>query len=363
MVKVDNLQMASQDAWENLAESALTVGRRGDTKEALLILHGGIEAARRTSDRRGEIITMNAAALVHSIRGDFWASLAGSIDAFFMARRENDRLGMGQAMTMLAGAFLLMTPIDSEIELLRKALAIAEDERNLKLQIRVHNLFGIVLGDLGRFDEAEMNLDLALVLAESPEAVFDRWRVKTNIANLLRKRAEDARHRGASSQCGEDAKRGLDLIDDVIAHCFEHDKMPILLDALGVAGLLLLQLEQRDQAYEKFCTARELAQARKNRSVLSFIGLEMARLEMLAGDVQSAEESIHTGLREAALFRPSNKAAPLSALMADICADRGDARAEAQWRASARVADDEFQDLAREARRQMARVRESLATL
>lgn len=358
---MNDLQTASQDAWENLAESALTIGRRGDTKEALLILHGGIEAARRAGDRRGEIIAMNAAALVHSIRGDFWASLAGSIDAFFMARRENDRLGMGQAMTMLAGAFLLMTPIDSEIELLRRSLAIADEEGNLKLQIRVHNLFGIVLGDLGRFDDAEMHLDLALVLAGSPEAVFDRWRVKTNIANLLRKRAEDAGRRGATELCCDCARRGLDLIDDVIAHCVENEKMPILLDALGVAGLLLVQLDQREEAYEKFRSARNLAQARKNRSVLSFIGLEMARLEMLAGDAQAAEESIHTGLREAALFRPSNKAAPLSALMADICAGRGDARAEAQWRASAQLADDEFQELAREARRQMARVRESLA--
>ncbi len=362
MVKVEKLQLASLDAWENLAESALVVGRRGDTKEALLILHGGIEAARRSNDRRGEIITMNAAALVHSIRGDFWASLAGSIDAFFMARRENDRLGMGQAMTMLAGAFLLMTPVDSEIELLRKSLAIAEEERNLKLQIRVHNLFGIVLGDLGKFDEAEVQLDLALVLSGSPEAVFDRWRVKTNIANLLRKRAEDAKRRSAADQCADYATRGLELVDGVIAHCLEQDKLPILLDAQGVAGLLLLQLDQHAGAYERFRAARDLAVTRKNRSVLSFIGLEMARLEMRAGDMQAAEQSLQDGLREAALFRPSNKAAALSVLMAELCADRGDAKGEANWRTSAEAARAEFEELVQEARRQIARVAQSLMT-
>jgi tetratricopeptide (TPR) repeat protein len=361
MVKVDKLQSASLDAWENLAESALSVGRKGDTREALSILQGGIEAARKTSERRGEIIAMNAAALVHSIRGDFWAALAGSIDAFFMAKRENDRLGMGQAMTMLAGALLLMTPIDSEIELLRTSLTIGEEERNLKLQIRVHNLLGIVLGDLGRFDEAEMHLDLALVLAGYEEAGFDRWRVKSNIANLLRKRAAAANERGAAEECADYARRGLELVACVEAHCMEHDKLMILLDAQGVAALLMLQLGRHEAAYDKFRTARDLAIARKNRSVLSFIGLEMARLEIRAGDTDAAEASIQTGLREAALFRPSNKAAALAALMAEICDSRGERDSADHWRTNAEQSRIDFEALTKEARRQMARVAESMA--
>lgn len=361
MVKVNKLQLASLDAWENLAESALSVGRKGDTREALGILQGGIEAARKTSDKRGEIIAMNAAALVHSIRGDFWAALAGSIDAFFMAKRENDRLGMGQAMTMLAGALLLMTPIESEIELLRKSLAIGEEERNVKLQIRVHNLLGIVLGDLGRFDEAEMHLDLALVLAGYEEAGFDRWRVKSNIANLLRKRAAAANRCGTTDNGVEYARRGLELVACVEAHCIEHDKLPILLDAQGVAALLMLQLGRHHDAYDKFRTARDLAIARKNRSVLSFIGLEMARLEIRSGDTDAAETSIQTGLREAALFRPSNKAAPLAELMAEICDGRGERDSADHWRTNAEQSRTEFEALTKEARWQMARVADSLA--
>ncbi len=360
MTRVNNVQLVSIAAWENLAESALVVGRKGDTRGALVMLQSGIEAARRSDNKRGEIIAMNAAALVHSIRGDFWASLAGSIDAFFLARNQHDRLGMGQAMTMLAGSLLLMTPIDSEIGMLRKALAIGVDERNLKLQIRVHNLLGIVLGDLGRFSEAEMHLDLGLVLAGHEASGFDRWRVLTNMANLLRKRAGDARCRAAAGQCAEFARRGLDIVGRVEAHCIEHDKLPVLLDAQSVAGLLLLQLDQPEAAYEKFRAVRDLAVARKNRSVLSFIGLEMARLELLAGNRDAAEQSIQAGLREAALFRPSNKAAALSALMAEICAARGDADADLRWRTAAAQAQTEFEELTREARRQIGRVLHSL---
>ena len=76
------------EPWEHLAESALSTSRRGNTHEALVMLQSGIDAARRAGTRRGEVVAMNCAALVHSMRGDGWAAQAGSIDAFFIAQRE-----------------------------------------------------------------------------------------------------------------------------------------------------------------------------------------------------------------------------------------------------------------------------------
>ena len=79
---------------------------------------------------------MNCAALVHSMRGDSWAALAGSIDAFFIACNENDRLGMATAVTMLAGTLLLQTPVKSESDMLRAALKIADEAAHGPLQQR-----------------------------------------------------------------------------------------------------------------------------------------------------------------------------------------------------------------------------------
>ena len=124
------------EPWEHLAESALSTSRRGNTREALVMLQSGIDAARRAGTRRGEVVAMNCAALVHSMRGDGWAAQAGSIDAFFIARNENDRLGMAAAMTMLAGTLLLLTPVESEIGMLREARKIADEAARGPLQQR-----------------------------------------------------------------------------------------------------------------------------------------------------------------------------------------------------------------------------------
>ncbi len=355
-----NTSPASPDAWQEMADAALDIGRRGDTRSALVMLQHSIEAARRAGEKRGEIIAMNGAALMHSIRGDFWASLAGSIDAFSLARQHQDRRGMAHAMAMLAGALLLMTPIDSEISLLRTALKIAEEERDLRLQIRIHNLLGILLGDLERFDEAEVHLDLSMVLTECDGSGFDRWRVQANIANLQRKRAQAAADSGAPMHCAEYCASGLKLIARVEEHCREHGKLPILLDALRIAGMLQAVRGRLDLATIKYMAAWDLAIERKQRSVLPALGMEIGRLELESGRLNGAESTLTDALREAAQYRPSPKAAGLCELMARLQKARGDERAEVRWLKEAAVARADFAELKLEARRQLARVSESM---
>ena len=71
------------------------------------------------------------------MRGDFWLSLAASIDVFFLAKTHRDRLSAAHAMAILAESLLRMTPLDTEIGLLQSALPIAETERDMRLPIRV----------------------------------------------------------------------------------------------------------------------------------------------------------------------------------------------------------------------------------
>ena len=46
----------------------------------------------------------------------------------------NKLLGMATAMTMLAGSLLLLTPVESEIGMLRAALKIADEAAHVSLQ-------------------------------------------------------------------------------------------------------------------------------------------------------------------------------------------------------------------------------------
>lgn len=355
------------DGWQAIADSALNLGRRGETREALAMLQQAIEQARQAGDRRGETIALNGAALMHSIRGDYWSALASSMDAFVMARAAQDRRCMAHALTMLAGALLLMTPIDSEIALLHAALKIAETEEDLRLQVRIHNLLGILLGDLERFGQAEVHLDLALVLADCSKdgdtAAFDRWRLMANIANLLRKRAQSAARAGMAAEAAEHCAAGLELIGRVEIHCIEYGKVPILLDALRISAMLLAVQGRVDLAHAKFVAAWKLAIERRQRSALPALGVDIARMLIDDGRLDAAEITLAEALREAALYRPSPKAAGLCELMAEVEGGRGDRRAEAQWLKDALIAHNEFEVLKREARRQMAGVAQSLDSI
>ena len=355
---VNTKQNVSPDAWRRTTESALDLGRKGEMRGALAILQRGIETARAAGEKRGEVIVLNGVALLHSIRGDFWASLAGSIDAFFLANQHEDRSGMAHAMTMLAGSLLLMTPVDSEIGLLNTALKIAEEERDLRLQVRVHNLLGILLGDLQRFDQAEVHLDLGMMLSECDKSGFDRWRVMANVANLQRKRAEashDQSHRA------EFCATGLALINRVEAHCREHGKAPIQLDALRIGGMLHALQGRDDLAHARFTSAWVFAHEQKQRSVLPSLAMEIGRMELDCGRLNSAETTLADGLREAAQYRPSPKAAGLCELMARLHQMHGDERGEAHWHAEAALAQADFEALKLEARKQLSRVAECLS--
>ncbi|MEP7156566.1 MAG: hypothetical protein ABI905_12385 [Betaproteobacteria bacterium] len=355
-------ERVSLDAWRQIADAALDLGRVGDSRGALLMLQRGIDTARLAGEPRGETIVLNGVALLHSIRGDFWASLACSVDGFFLSQKHGDRCGMAHAMTMLAGALLLMTPIESEVGLLRSALAIAEDERDMRLQVRIHNLLGIVLGDLKRFDEAEVHLDLGLVLSECDKSGFDRWRVLANVANLHRKRAEAVSVENAQL-CAEFCAGGLALIQRVVEQCREHGKVPILLDALRISAMLQALNGREDLATAQYAAAWTLAMEKKQRSVLPSLGIEIARRELESGRLNGAETTLTDALREAAQYRPSPKAAKLCELMAQLHRARDDERGEAHWMSEAARARDEFEALKREARQQLARVAQCLPTL
>ena len=61
-----------------------------------------------------------------------------------------------------------------------------------------HNLLGIVLGDIGRFDVAAMHFGAAYQYAIVVPSQFGNWRVLANMANLSRKLAQVARARHAT---------------------------------------------------------------------------------------------------------------------------------------------------------------------
>lgn len=344
---------ATDESVELLVRSAIGQCRRGEVKAALARLQQGLKAARLATDRIGEIAILNAVALTHSIRGDFLASLAGGIDAFHMARSAGDRRGMAAATTTVAGAMILMSPAERELSLLEHAAAVAEDLNDFRLLIRVRNLLGIMMGDAGRFAEAEVHLDLALALTRCDRDAFDPARVNANIANLLRKRAQAARAAGQVAEAESLVRSGLELVTRAREESAHHGVTPMLLDILGIEGLLHNAAGRPADALHSFSEAWRLGQHCKLHTSLPFLGVEIARLELASGRLDSAETTLLQAMREATFYRPSPKAAALCRLLARVQKARGDGRGEQHWQREAAEAELAFAEFTQEIRRHL----------
>ena len=90
--------LADADSIAVAAERAIALARGGDTRAALNL---ALQARRRAQGLEidvGEIEALNAAAMVHLIRGDTIAAVASALDACELARRTGDRSRYGHAL-------------------------------------------------------------------------------------------------------------------------------------------------------------------------------------------------------------------------------------------------------------------------
>ena len=104
-----------------------------------------------------------------------------------------------------------------------------------------HNLLSIVLGDIGRFDEAAMHFGAAYQYAIVVPSQFGNWRMVANMANLSRKLAQAARARQATQESQQHLTAGIKTSERVESHCREQQRLLIPIDALSISGLLLTQ--------------------------------------------------------------------------------------------------------------------------
>jgi tetratricopeptide (TPR) repeat protein len=248
----------------------------------------------------------------------------------------------------------LMSPPERELGLLEHAAAVAENLNDFRLLIRVRNLLGIMLGDAGRYDEAEVQLDLALALTRCDPDAFDPVRVNANTANLLRKRAQSASESGRVAEAESLVRAGLALLERARKESAHHGITPMLLDIYGIEGLLHNAVARPADALRCFSEAWRLGQSSKLRTNLPFLGVEIARLELASGRLDSAELTLLQAMREATFYRPSPKAAALCKLLADVQKARGDQRGEQHWQRAADEAELAFDELKHEVRRQLA---------
>ena len=116
----------------------------------------------RSSNTDDKIIGLNCLALCQASHGSYIEAIATAMDAFSLAQSVGDELQQAHALTTLAGAgtFVLDT-IDASRNMLDRCIAIAKSHRDVALEVRDRSIRGVVLGNLLRFDEAQIDFEWA----------------------------------------------------------------------------------------------------------------------------------------------------------------------------------------------------------
>jgi hypothetical protein len=185
---------------------------------------------------QGEGEALNAAAIVHLIRGDPVAAVATSIDACDLARRTGDDALLGHALVSLNMSACILGACDDALSRLRTCADEAALRGQPSVEIRARIAIGILLGDRRRFDAATRQFEEALALARAHPGLTNPSRIVANLANLHRKRAGRgfrARIRGpALHECAE----AIRLAREACEGATREGAVATEIDALGILG-------------------------------------------------------------------------------------------------------------------------------
>src|SRR6188768_2490429 len=176
--------LADEAAIAGAATKAVTLARWGEPRAALNLALQARRQAQSLDIVRGELEALNAAAVVHLIRGDAVAAVATAIDARDLAQRAGDRSLFGQAQVSLQISAFILGAGDDVHGALRECARVALEDGDLTVELRARVALGVVLGDCGHFDAAAYEFDRALRLAsELAHPVASPARITANIAN------------------------------------------------------------------------------------------------------------------------------------------------------------------------------------
>jgi len=320
--------LADERSLTAASRRAVELARAGSLRAGLALASHARRHARSLETLRGEVEALNAAAIVHLIRGDAICAAAAAIDAADLARATDDPVLLGHARLSLAMARLtLELPGDHCAQL---SAIVARCDGDAAFEIRGRVILGVALGDAGRFDEAEVELRAALSLSRANESTTTPGRIVTNIANLSRKRAIAATEpRDIALACAD----GIWHAHWARSLAIEEGSVPVIVDALAVHGALLVR--KGNPAEGAILLREAVATGRSNgcRTPLAWVLCELGALLAASGDMAGAREAYAEALEIGVQLTPSRKVQAACKGLADVEERCGNRDAAAMWRA------------------------------
>lgn len=302
----------------SVAARAIALAKAGDGRGAIALAKVARAQAQGMELARGELTALNAAAVVHLLRGDAISAVAAAMDAMQMVRRLNERALAADARVTLHFASFNLGARDGVESGLRACVADAVELMDRPLESRARSALGVVYGDGGRFDAASFEFQRALVTARIHGGPTCPARLVANLANLQRKRA-----------------------------------VAIEVDALAIAGCVRVLQGRRRVGRALLQEAVAIGHAARSRPAILWVLCELGSLLASELELEAAAAAFTEALDIASQLRPSRKVGQACTGLAEVAARRGDARGADAWRERAAAEDAEYERARHQTREQV----------
>lgn len=340
---------ADDNALTRLSREAVDVALAGDIKRGLALALEANHRARAAGDQRAELAALNAAARCHSLRNDAIHSLAAGVDAAALARKLDDGVALGHALCAIVNTSFTFKLLGECEEFVLHAIDEGLKHGDHDLESRARQAYGVLLGDLGRFEEARSQFELSVQAAGRDGRASLLLRVEGSLAHLLRKVARQHADRGEADQLGAAGSRALEEATSVLQRAREQRVISVEMNMTGMIGEMHWLLGNVDLGIVETARAMDLAQRSRQPANLPPLALRLASMLRERDRFADAIEVLHRGLNAAETLRPTFRIAELCQEIAEVQALLGETVAATDWHERANKEREQF-----ESGRQMA---------
>lgn len=274
-----------------LAQLASACARAGMPREGLEAVKEALRLTKTHAMIFEQAEVLNAASMCHYARGDHMMAIASGLDAYQGFSRSNELVRMGHALTTIAASCKEINAVDLSIEALQGCLNIASRSGDAFLEARSRNTLGIVMGEEGRFDDAEHHLSEAQRCLEAAGASTYLPKVIANFGSLFKKRAEVALAAGDGEGARRFLRRAVEMLEEGLAadgdaNLFEKaDKFTALAEYHFLLG-------EYPAARERANEALGLGKRLKHSQIVIESYLYLGRILLALGDKVDAEVNL-----------------------------------------------------------------------
>lgn len=335
------------------AARAVALARAGESRKGLALALLARQRARDLDIGRAEADALNAAGVVHAMRGDHIAAVAAGIDAWEVAHRCGARSAMGHAMVTLSQSAFAIGALPGAHAAIAGCVEQAERDRDPGLEIRARNALGIVLGDAGEFDAAQRELARALILVHDHRAATCPSRITANLANLRCKRARRLAGTGRDGEARTECLRARRLAVSARDVATQEPNVPVEIDALAIQGRAANLAGDHRDAIGHLAAACRVAAAARVRTPLPWILCERAGIHLALGEGDVAHALYLEALEIAQDLRPSAKVEAACEGLARVERARDNDVGHRRWSERAAAEARDFERSRLQARRQL----------